>query len=43
MIPEVCEELDCYHWFYITLNFIKEDVLYKREEQVGVETDPDED
>ena len=23
MIPEVCEDLGCYHWVYICLHFIK--------------------
>ena len=42
MIPEVLEELGCYHWFYIYLHLIKDDGVDKREEQVGVEPDPDE-
>ena len=37
MIPEVREELCCYHWVYIYLNFIKNDALEKREEKVVVE------
>ena len=36
------EELGCYHWVYIYLNFIKEGGVDKREEKVGVEPDPDE-
>ena len=32
MIPEVSEELGCYYWVYIYLNFIKEDGVDKREE-----------
>ena len=43
MIPEVREELGCYHLFFIYLNFIKEDGVYNIEEQVGVDPDPDED
>ena len=42
MIPEVREELGCYHWFSISLNFIKEDLVDKREETVGVDPDHDE-
>ena len=42
MIPEVYEELVCYHWVYISLLFIKEDGADKREYQVGVEPYPDE-
>ena len=42
MIPEVREELGCYHWVYISLHFIKEDEVDKREEQIGVEPDFDE-
>ena len=38
MIPEVREELGCFHWVYIYIYFIKEDVVDKREEKVGVET-----
>ena len=41
IIPEVSEDLGCYRWVYISLNFIKEDGLDKREEQVGVEPDTD--
>ena len=41
MIPELREELGCYHWVYISLHFIKEDGVDKREEKVGVETDND--
>ena len=37
MIPEVREELCCYHWVYIYPNFIKNDALEKREEKVVVE------
>ena len=37
MIPEVREQLCCYHWVYISLYFIEEDGLDKREEKVGVE------
>ena len=43
MIPELREELGCYHWVFIYLNFIKDDGVYNMEEQVGVEIDPDED
>ena len=42
MIPEVGEELGCYHWVYISLLFIKEYGVDKREQQVGVELDHDE-
>ena len=42
MIPEVRDELGCYHWVYISLHFIKEDGADKRGEQVGVELNPDE-
>ena len=42
MIPEVREELGCYHWVYISLNFINEYGSDKREDKVGVETDTDE-
>ena len=42
MIPEVREELVCNHWVCISLHFFKEDGLYKRDQQVGVEPDPDE-
>ena len=41
MIPEVRRELGCYHWVYIYMNYIKEDGVEKKEEKVGVETDPD--
>ena len=41
MIPEVGEELGCYHWVYIYLHFIKEDGLDKREEQVCIDPDHD--
>ena len=30
MIPEVREELGCYHWVFIYLHFIKEDGVYNR-------------
>ena len=43
MITGVGEELGCYHWFYIYINFIQEYGLDNREEQVGMEPDPDED
>ena len=43
MIPEIREELGCYHWVHIYLHFIKQDELYNREDQVDVEPDPDED
>ena len=42
MITEVCEELGCYHWVYISIYFIKEDMVYNRDEQVGVYPDPEE-
>ena len=42
IIPEVREELGCYHWFYIYLHFIKDYGVDKRGEKVGVDTDPDE-
>ena len=42
MIHEVREELGLYHWFYISLHFIKEDGAGKREERVGVKPDTDE-
>ena len=42
IIPEVREELGCYHWVYIDLNFINEGGVYKREDQVGVVSDPGE-
>ena len=42
MIPEVREELVCHHWVYISLHFINEDGVDNREEQVGVQPDPDE-
>ena len=41
IIPEVCDELGFYHWACIYLHFIKEDGIYRREQQVGVEPDPD--
>ena len=41
MIPEVREEFGSYHWVYISLHFIKEDGVEKREEQLGVKTYPD--
>ena len=40
MIPEEGEELGCYHCVYISLNFIKEDGVYKGEDAVGLEPDP---
>ena len=43
MIPEVCEELVCYRWVYISLHLIKESGVDKREDQVGFNPDPDED
>ena len=42
MVSELRKELGCYHWVYISLHFIKEYGLDKREEQVGTEPDPDE-
>ena len=42
MITEVRQEFGCSHWFYISLHFIKEDGVDKRQEQVGMEPDPDE-
>ena len=30
IIPEVHEELGCYHWVYISLHCIKEDGVKKR-------------
>ena len=42
MIPELYEQLGCFRWVYIYLHFIKKDEVDKREEQVGVELDPDE-
>ena len=42
MIPDVREELGCYHWFYIYLNFIKENGVENKEEQVRVNPGPDE-
>ena len=30
IIPEVRKELCCYHWFYISLHFIKGDWVDKR-------------
>ena len=42
MIPDVLEEFSCYRWVYISLHFIKENGVDRREEQVGVETDTDE-
>ena len=42
MVPEVSEELGCYHWVYIYLHFIDEYGIDKRGEQVGVDPDPDE-
>ena len=42
MIPEVREEFGCYHWVYIHLHFIKQDGLYKKEDQVSVYPEPDE-
>ena len=41
IIPDVREELGCYHWVNISLYFIMENGVYKREEQLGVDTDPD--
>ena len=35
MIPEVCENLGCYHWVYIYLH-IDEYGVDNREDQVGV-------
>ena len=40
MILEVREDLDFYHWVYMYLHFIKDDCVYKREDMVGVESDP---
>ena len=42
IIPEVSEDLGCYRWVYISLNFIKEDGVDKREYQVGMVPDSDE-
>ena len=42
IIPEVREDLGCYRLVYISLHFIKEDGVDKREDQVGVETGTDE-
>ena len=41
MIPEVHEDLGCYHWVYISLHFIEENEVNKKEDQVGLESDPD--
>ena len=41
IIPEVREELGCYHWVYIDLNFIKEGGVDNREDQVGMVPNPD--
>ena len=41
MIPEVGEDLGCYHWDCISIHFIKEDGIDKREDQLGVKPDPD--
>ena len=40
MIPEVRQELGCYHWIYIYPHFIKKNGVYKRGDWVGVEPDP---
>ena len=42
MIPEVRGYLGCYHWVYIYLNFIKYDGVHKRQDQLGLDPDPDE-
>ena len=39
MIPEVGQELACYHW--VSIHLIKEDGIYKREENVCADPDPD--
>ena len=38
-IPQIREELGCYHWVYISLHFIKQYGVYQREQQAGVEID----
>ena len=40
MIYRVGKKFGCYHWVYIYLHFTKEDVVDKREYQVGVDLDP---
>ena len=42
MIPEERDELGCYHWVYISLHFVKEDGVDKREEKGGAGPDSDE-
>ena len=42
MIPEVVEELDCHHYVPVSQNFIMEDGVDKRQDQLGVNLDPDE-
>ena len=41
IIPEVHQEFGCYHWFYISLYFIKEYGLDNMGEQVDVDMDTD--
>ena len=38
MIPEVRDDLGCYHWVYISLYFIKEYGVDNREKRLGLET-----
>ena len=42
MIPDVRDKLGCYHWVYISLRFITQYGVDKREENLGVEPDTDE-
>ena len=42
IIPDVREELGCYHWVYIYLHFIKEYGVYKRDEHICADPDTDE-
>ena len=42
VIPEVLEELGCYHLVYVSQHFIMEDWVDKRGDQLGIDPDPDE-
>ena len=42
VIPEVVEELGCYHLVYVSQHFIMEDWVDKRGDQLGIDPDPDE-
>ena len=41
MIPDMVEQLGCYHSVSVSQQFIKEGIVEKRYDKLGVDTDPD--